>query len=103
MKRLLLSAWLAVCPALSFSQQAVPANLSLADAIALAREHNPAYRQVLHDRSPAAWGVRTAYSSLLLPTPTASGGIGYSGPRPQRFLPPHLSHSGSHPANNHAS
>ena len=93
MRHLLLSVWLAVCPALSFSQQAVPARLSLADAIALAREHNPAYRQVLHDRSPAAWGVRTAYSSLLLPTLTASGGIGYSGPGQQRFLTSNFSQS----------
>ncbi len=102
MKRLLLSAWLAVCPALSFSQQAVPANLSLADATALAREHNPAYRQVLHDRSPAAWGVRTAYSSLLLPTLTASGGIGYSGPGQQRFLTSNFSQSVSTLASNYA-
>jgi len=102
MKRLLLSAWLAVCPALSFSQQAVPANLSLADAIALAREHNPAYRQVLHDRGPAAWGVRTAYSSLLLPTLTASGGIGYSGPGQQRFLTSNFSQSVSTLASNYA-
>jgi len=102
MNRLLLSAWLAVCPALSFSQQAVPANLSLADAIALAREHNPAYRQALHDRSPVAWGVRTAYSSLLLPTLTASGGIGYSGPGQQRFLTSNFSQSVSTLASNYA-
>ncbi len=102
MRHLLLSVWLAVCPAPSFSQQAVPANLSLADAIALAREHNPAYRQVLHDRGPAAWGVRTAYSSLLLPTLTASGGIGYSGPGQQRFLTSNFSQSVSTLASNYA-
>src|SRR5213078_652220 len=102
MKRLLLSAWLAVCPALSFSQQAVPANLSLADALALAREHNPLYRQALHDRSPAAWGVRTAYSSLLVPTLTASGGIGYSGPGQQRFLTSNFSQSVSTLSSNYA-
>ena len=102
MRHLLLSVWLAVCPALSFSQQAVPANLSLADAIALAREHNPAYRQALHDRSPVAWGVRTAYSSLLLPTLTASGGIGYSGPGQQRFLTSNFSQSVSTLASNYA-
>jgi len=102
MRHLLLSVWLAVCPALSFSQQAAPARLSLADAIALAREHNPAYRQVLHDRSPAAWGVRTTYSSLLLPTLTASGGIGYSGPGQQRFLTSNFSQSVSTLASNYA-
>ena len=102
MRHLFLSVWLAVCPALSFSQQAVPARLSLADALALAREHSPAYRQVLHDRSPAAWGVRTAYSSLLLPTLTASGGIGYSGPGQQRFLTSNFSQSVSTLATNYA-
>ena len=102
MRHLFLSVWLAVCPALSFSQQAVPARLSLADALALAREHNPTYRQVLHDRSPAAWGVRTAYSSLLLPTLTASGGIGYSGPGQQRFLTSNFSQSVSTLATNYA-
>jgi outer membrane protein len=86
MRYLLLSVGLAVCPAIALSQQPVPANLSLADAIALARAHNPAYRQALNDRAPAAWGVRNAFSSLLIPSLSASGGIGYSGPGEQRFL-----------------
>ena len=102
MRHLRLSVWLAVCPAVSSSQQPVPANLSLADALALAREHNPLYRQVLHDRSPAAWGVRTAYSSLLVPTLTASGGIGYSGPGQQRFLTSNFSQSVSTLSSNYA-
>src|SRR5216117_2651303 len=102
MRHLRLSVWLAVCPAVSSSQQPVPANLSLADALALAREHNPFYRQALHDRSPVAWGVRTAYSSLLLPTLTASGGIGYSGPGQQRFLTSNFSQSVSTLASNYA-
>src|SRR5256885_10327987 len=86
MRHLLLSVGLAVCPALSVTQQPTPANLSLADAIALARAHNPVYRQAIHDRSPAGWGVRNAYSSLLIPSLTATGGVGYSGPGQQRFL-----------------
>src|SRR5438874_416588 len=102
MRHLRLSVWLAVCPAVSSSQQPIPANLSLADALALAREHNPLYRQALHDRSPAAWGVRTAYSSLLLPTLTASGGIGYSGPGQQRFLTSNFSQSVSTLSSNYA-
>src|SRR5216117_2513469 len=102
MRHLRLSVWLAVCPAVSSSQQPVPANLSLADALALAREHNPFYRQALHDRSPVAWGVRTAYSSLLLPTLTASGGIGYSGPGQQRFLTSNFSQSVSTLSSNYA-
>src|SRR5947208_2643060 len=79
MKPLLLSVGLFVCPALAICQQPVPATLSLADAIALARQHNPAYRQTIHDRAPAAWGVRNAWASLWLPSVTASGGVGYAG------------------------
>jgi len=67
MKPLLLSVGLFVCPTLVMCQQPVPAALSLADAVALARQHNPAYRQTIHDRSPAAWGVRNAWSSLCSP------------------------------------
>jgi outer membrane protein TolC len=86
MRFLLLPVGLAVCPALALAQQAVPATLSLADALALAREHSPAYRQAVNNRSPAAWGVRNAYSSLVVPAVTASGGIGYAGPGQQNFL-----------------
>src|SRR5438034_711217 len=93
MKPLLLSVGLFVCPAVAICQQPVPATLSLADAIALAREHNPAYRQTIHDRSPAAWGVRNAWSSLWLPSVTASGGVGYAGPGEQNFLTSSFSQS----------
>src|SRR6266550_1638117 len=93
MKPLFLSVGLFVCPAIAICQQPVPATLSLADAIALAREHNPAYRQTIHDRSPAAWGVRNAWSSLWLPSVTASGGVGYAGPGEQNFLTSSFSQS----------
>jgi outer membrane protein len=93
MRPLLLSVGVVVCPILAASQQPVPATLSLADAISLARQHNPAYRQVIHDRSPAAWGVRNAWSSLWLPTLTASGGVGYAGPGEQNFLTSSFSQS----------
>jgi outer membrane protein len=93
MNYLLLSVGLVVCPALAVSQQPVPATLSLADAIALARQHNPAYRQTIHDRSPAAWGVRNAWSSVWLPTVTASGGVAYAGPGEQNFLTSSFSQS----------
>src|SRR5258708_22078158 len=93
MRPLLLSVGLIVCPALAICQQPVPATLSLADAIALARQHNPAYRQTLHDRAPAAWGVRNAWSSLWLPSVTASGGVGYAGPGEQNFLTSSFSQS----------
>ena len=62
------------------------AGLSLADAIAVAREKNPAFRAVQNNRGPAAWGVRNAYSSLLLPNFTMGGGMTYTGPGSQTFL-----------------
>jgi len=86
MRHVLMTVGLVVCPSLVVAQQSVPATLSLADAVAIAREHNPNYRQTLNNRGPSAWAVRNAFSSLLLPTVTASGGIGYSGPGQQRFL-----------------
>src|SRR6266487_4208183 len=80
MRLLLSSVGLAVCPVLAVCQRSVPANLSLADAVALARANNPVYRQVINDRAPAAWAVRSAWSTLLVPSVSASGGIGYAGP-----------------------
>jgi len=81
MRHVLCAAGLLACPAVAVAQQPVPAALSLADAIAIAREQNPAYRQVLNNRGPAAWGTRSAYSSLLLPSVMVSGGVAYrSGP-----------------------
>lgn len=65
---------------------AVPATLSLADALALARDNNPAYRQVLNDRGPAAHAARGAYTSLFLPAFTVGAGMGYTGSGEQRFL-----------------
>lgn len=88
MRHVLLGVGLVLCPYLAVAQQPAPlapAALSLADAITIAREHNPSYRQVLNDRGPAAWGVRNAYASFL-PSFSASGGIGYSGPGQLRFL-----------------
>ena len=85
--RHLLAAALLWLPALAAAQDArPPTTLSLADAIALAREHNPAYRQALNGRAPAGWRVRNAWSSLVLPSVTASGGLAYSGSGEQTFL-----------------
>src|SRR5262249_20649413 len=44
--------------------------LSLGDAIALARHNNPAWLQVQNDEEASAWRVRDAYASLL---PSAFG------------------------------
>src|SRR5438477_10758870 len=93
MRLLLCSVGLAVCPVLAVCQRTVPANLSLADAVTLARANNPVYRQAINDRAPAAWGVRSAWSTLLVPSVSASGGIGYAGPGQQTFLTSNFSQS----------
>src|SRR6267378_1976886 len=94
MRHVLLTAGLMVCPALTYAQQRpAPAALTLADAIAIAREHNPAYRQALNNAGPAAWAARNAFANIFFPTVTASGGIGYSGPGSQRFLTQNFSQS----------
>jgi outer membrane protein len=94
MRHVLIVAGLVMGPSLSTiaaaQQPAQPtpgtAALSLADAIAVAREKNPAFLQVQNNRGPAAWGVRNAYSSLLLPNFTVGGGMTYTGPGSQTFL-----------------
>jgi len=90
-----------VCPAL-VAQQAVPASLSLSDAISIAREHNPAYRQTLNNRAAAAWNERGAFTSLALPSVTASGGVSYTGPGQQRFLTNTFSQSVSTVSSNYS-
>ncbi len=101
MRHALFAAGLFVCPAL-IAQQAVPATLSLADALAIAREHNPAYRQTLNNRTAAAWNARGAYTSLVLPSVTASGGVSYTGPDQQRFLTNTFSQSVSTVSSNYS-
>jgi len=89
MRHVLLTAGLLLGPAVAAAQQVTPktpASLSLADAIAIARDQNPAYRQALNNRGPAAWGVRGAYSSLLIPSITTAAGMTYTGPGSQTFL-----------------
>ena len=93
MRLLLCSVGLAVCPVLAVCQRPVPAQLSLADAITLARANNPLYRQAINDRAPAAWAVRSAWSTMLVPSVSASGGIGYAGPGQQTFLTSNFSQS----------
>lgn len=70
---------LAVLPTVLAAQDApvAPRQLSLADAINLARNNSPAYLQTLNDEGPASADVRAAYGSLL-PTLSSSGGISYS-------------------------
>jgi len=63
----------------------VSATLTLAEALDIARQHNAVYRQAANDATPAAWGVRSAYS-VLLPRLSVTGALGYRGPGTQTFL-----------------
>jgi len=92
MRYALFTVGLLLCLRPAQGQRPVPASLSLADAIAIAHENNPAYRQALNARPPALWGVRNAYASFL-PSLTASGGLGYAGPGEQTFLTASFSQS----------
>lgn len=85
MRHMLFVAALVATPALA-AQQAVPARLSLADALAVARANNPGYRQTLNNRGPAAWSARNAVSAVILPSVNAAGGVGYTGSGQQNFL-----------------
>jgi outer membrane protein len=64
----------------------VPQSLGLQEAVDLAEQYSPLYRQTRNDHGPAAWGVRNALASTFLPTFTASGGVQYSGAGSQNFL-----------------
>ncbi len=102
MKRQLIVAAFLCVPAALVAQQpttppaasaAVTAALSLADAISVAKEKNPAFQQAQNNRGPAAWAVRGAFSSLLVPSVMASGGMSYTGPGSQTFLAQSFSQS----------
>ncbi|UCC49587.1 MAG: TolC family protein [Gemmatimonadota bacterium] len=57
------------------AQQRAP--LTLEDAIDLASKNNPLFLQTRNDLGPAAWGVRAANASLLLPDANLSFGVGW--------------------------
>lgn len=67
------------------TESTVSATLTLSEAIDIARQHNAPYRQSANDATPAAWGVRSAYSALL-PRLSVTGALGYRGPGTQTFL-----------------
>lgn len=54
-----------------------PTQLSLQEALTLARQNSPSYRQTLNDEGPAAASVRAAYGALF-PTVNGSSGASYS-------------------------
>jgi outer membrane protein len=93
MRRFLIAMGLLGCTGVAAAQQPVPATLSLQDALAIAREHNPTYRQTVNNRGPAAWANRSAFANLLIPQLSAQGSLGYSGTGSQRFLTSNFSQS----------
>ena len=84
---LLLAATTAV-PASIMAQPARPApttSMSLAQALDQAQRMSPAYRQTLNDAGAARWAVRNAYGSLLVPSVSVSGSLGYEGAGSSQF------------------
>lgn len=71
-------------PASRAYAQDIPTQLTLAEAVELARENNPDYRSQENDLVSAKWGIRSAYGNLL-PSASASMGMGYSAPGERRF------------------
>ncbi len=66
------------------SAQEVPGRLTLGQAVSIARENNPTYLSQENDLVTARWGVRSAYGALL-PSASASMGMGYSASGERRF------------------
>ncbi|MDX1494827.1 MAG: TolC family protein [Longimicrobiales bacterium] len=58
--------------------QQVPPDLSLDEAVEIAREHNPQLLRSRNDEITADWQVREAYGQLL-PSASASGGVSWQG------------------------
>ena len=75
--------WLIVVSALACApplaaQQVLPDQLSLAQAIEIARANNPGFLQTRNDEALADWNVRQAYGQLL-PSASATGGLNWQG------------------------
>jgi outer membrane protein len=64
----------------------VPQSLGLQEAVDLATQNNPLYRQAQDKHAPAAWGVRNAVTSTFLPRFTVGVGASYRGAGSQTFL-----------------
>ena len=74
---------LAAAP-LALAAQQAPTELSLPEALSLARENNPAFLQQSNDVGVARSSVRSAYGDLL-PSLSAGAGLGYTAEGEARF------------------
>jgi outer membrane protein len=70
-------------PSLAAAQE-TPTALTLEAAVELARQHNPEFLSQENDLTSAQWSVRSAYGDLL-PTASASMGMGYTASGERRF------------------
>lgn len=85
MSKLTLIVLLIVATPLVAQDSSRTATLTLDEALQIAQQHNAVYRQTANDATAAAWGVRSAYASLL-PRLSLTGSLGYRGPGTQAFL-----------------
>lgn len=75
---------LLACLAQPATAQQVPDQLTLADAIELARQNNPGYQAVRNDIEVADWNVRAAWGALA-PSASLGGNVGWRGAGEQNF------------------
>lgn len=73
-----------LCPASIGGQESIPPNLSLGEAIGIARRNNPSFQSTRNNEEVADWTIRAAYGSLL-PSASASSGFSWQGSGEQRF------------------
>jgi outer membrane protein len=65
-------------------QEDIPANLSLEEAVRIARSNNPLLQADLNNREIADWNIKAAYGALL-PTASASSSLSWQGSGEQQF------------------
>jgi outer membrane protein len=66
------------------SQDAVPSNLSLEEALRIARQRSPLLQADLNNRDLSDWNVRASYGSLI-PTASATSSLSWQGSGEQQF------------------
>jgi outer membrane protein len=72
------------CPDAGTSQDAPPQELSLEEAVRVARQRNPLLQADLNNRELSDWNVRSSYASLI-PTAGASSSFSWQGSGEQQF------------------
>jgi outer membrane protein len=68
----------------AYPQDAIPPELSLEEAIRIARQRNPLLQADLNNRELADWNVRASYGSLI-PAANASSALSWQGSGEQQF------------------